>query len=78
MQTMDRLNTRKIKLINGPYNGREIEDSGAVTIRMCVSTDGETPGAPVGDAIYEPNGDRSLAFWSGNDWLGILEDVIRA
>jgi hypothetical protein len=72
------MNIRKIKLINGPYNGQEIEDSGEVVIRMGISSDGETPGATIGDAIYEPNEDRALAFWNGNDWLGTLEEVIRA
>lgn len=72
------MNIKKIKLINGPYNGREIEDVGTVIIRMDVSTNGEMPGATIGDATYEPNDDRSLSFWNGSDWIGNLEAVIRA
>lgn len=67
---------KTIALINGPYDGREIEDSGAVRIRMGVSTDGDNIGAAIGEAVYEPNPERTLAFWSNNLWKGTLEEVI--
>ena len=72
------MNSKKIKLINGPHDGREIKDRGAVVIRMSLSTNGETLGATIGDAFYEPNDDRTLAFWNGNVWLGTLNGVIPA
>ena len=67
-----------MKLINGPYNGREIADSGACTIRMALSSNGNTPGAKLGEAIYEPSDDRTQAYWSGNNWLGTLEETVDA
>ena len=67
---------KSIKLINGPYDGRVIDDSGSVLICMALSTDGETPGAKIGSAIYGPSGDRACAFWEGNEWLGTLVEVI--
>lgn len=69
---------KKILLINGPYNGREIDDCGAVVIKMTLSTDGENRGAQIGEARYEPNDKRTMAFWEGNTWLGTLEGVIPA
>ncbi len=65
-----------IKLINGPYNNREIEDSGAVVFVMGIWTKGKVIGTELGEATYEPNEDRTLAFWVGNTWLGTLEEVI--
>jgi hypothetical protein len=58
-------NKKKMTLINGPYNGREIEDAGTVEIRM-----GIRDGDMVGHALYEPSVDRRLAFFEGNTWLG--------
>lgn len=54
-----------MKLIGGPYNGREIEDSGAVIVRMALADADK-----LGMATYEPNQDRTLAFWVGNEWHG--------
>lgn len=66
-----------ITLINGPYNGRQIEDSGAVSIRMAIYDGGETQGAKIGHATYEPNEERTAAFWLGNTWEGTLDEQIR-
>lgn len=65
-----------ITLVNGPYNGRYIDDSGADPIRMCVYD--RTPGrdVEVGVAIYLPDADRQFAFWDGNDWQGKLVETI--
>ena len=62
-----------IKLINGPYNGIELEDSGAVRLNMAL---GFKPGHLSGNAIYEPNEDRTLAFWLTNEWDGTIEETI--
>lgn len=68
-----------MKLINGPYNGRQIDDSGAVVLRMCITEDGTSRrGVMCGTAIYEPGTDRAAAFWSHNEWDGRLEAVIPA
>lgn len=67
-----------ITLISGPYNGRQIEDSGTVVIRMCIYDPAPVKGAKVGEARYEPSEDRSVAFWEGNTWLGTLEEIIDA
>lgn len=67
-----------MKLINGPYDGREIEDLGSVVVRMAVYDGGLIPGATIGEAIYEPNETRELAFWSDNRWMGTLEEIIPA
>lgn len=68
-----------MKLIGGPYNGREIEDSGAVRLRMAITEDGtELQGVKCGTAVYEPSEDHSHAFWSHNTWDGTLEEVIPA
>jgi hypothetical protein len=68
-----------MKLINGPYNGREIEDSGTVRLRMCITEDGTSrKGVRCGTALYEHSEDRSMAFWSHNEWDGTLEGVIPA
>ncbi len=64
-----------IKLINGPYNGREIEDSGAVKFLMGL---GNKVGDRCGMSIYEPNPERTLAFWLQNDWDGTIDDIIEA
>jgi hypothetical protein len=67
-----------ITLIGGPYNRRQIEDSGAVQIRMAITEDGtERKGVKCGTAIYEPSEDRAAAFWLQNIWDGTLEEVIR-
>lgn len=67
-----------MKLINGPYDGREIEDLGSAIVRMCIYDGGQVAGATIGEAIYEPDQTRERAFWSDNNWLGILEGVIPA
>jgi len=63
-------------LINGPYNGREIEDAGTVTLAMCIYDPCECVGAIGGIARYEPSPDRSLAFWEGNTWSGPIVAII--
>lgn len=68
-----------MKLIGGPYEGREIEDSGAVTIQMVITEDGSfAKGVRCGTALYEPSEDRVSAFWSHNTWDGTLEGIIPA
>ncbi len=67
-----------ITLINGPYNGRKIEDRGTAVIVMCLYDGGDAAGATVGEALYEPNQSRTLAFWNGNTWLGTLEERVPA
>ena len=57
-------------LINGPYNGREIADSGTVVCSMCIYDPCERVGAIGGIATYEPSADRSLAFYLGSTWGG--------
>lgn len=69
---------KTITLVGGPYNGREIEDSGAVEIRMGLSKDGRNIGAEIGEAIYEPNPERTHAFWRDNNWIGRLAGVVDA
>jgi hypothetical protein len=63
-------------LINGPYNGRQIEDSGTVIVSMSVYDGGYRVGAKLGTARYEPSVDRRLAFWEGNTWHGELLGII--
>jgi hypothetical protein len=66
-----------IALINGPWDGRSIEDSGSAIIRMGIYESGmPIIGEHEGQAIYEPANDRTKAFWSHNDWLGIVEEII--
>lgn len=66
-------------LTNGPWDGRVIEDSGSVTIRMCIYHLGSAKiGEQMGEAIYEPSEDRRRAFWSHNVWLGTFEGEIEA
>lgn len=65
-------------LSNGPYNGRDIEDSGTVIVRMAIYDGGKVVGATIGEAIYEPDENRERAFWSHNNWLGRLEGIIPA
>lgn len=67
---------KKITLVNGPYNGRTVDDGGEVALRMSLSHRAEIPGSPVGEAIYIPNPQRTLAFWEGNNWLGTLVEII--
>ena len=68
-----------MKLIGGPYNDREIDDCGAVTLQMCIWDGGVSKlGVNTGIAIYEPNEDRTLAFWLTNKWLGTIEGIIEA
>lgn len=66
-------------LTNGPWNDREIADSGSVLVRMCIYQSG-TPviGEQMGEAVYEPADDRLRAFWSHNNWLGTLEGEVPA
>jgi hypothetical protein len=70
-----------ITLINGPYNGREIEDSGADPIRMGIYDHTKPPGVHIGVAIYrrfpplDPAGGQ--AFWDGNEWQGELVETIK-
>lgn len=68
----------KIKLIGGPWNGKEIEDRGAVTIKMCIYDPEERVGAMTGEAIYEPDENRENAFWLTNKWLGKIHGIIPA
>lgn len=67
-----------MKLINGPYNGREVEDYGMVKLRMAIFDGGQVKGAKLGEAIYLPNEKRDIAFWDENIWLGTLEEIIPA
>jgi len=69
---------KTIQLEGGPYNGREIEDSGACVIRMALTAKRGKKLINIGDANYIPNEDRSLAFWDGNEWLGELVTTIKA
>lgn len=69
---------KTVKLINGPYNGREIEDSGADPIRMGIYDHTKPPGVSIGMAIYIPGEGRECAFWDGNDWAGKLDETISA
>lgn len=64
-------------LINGPYNGRAIEDSGVCVLRMVIYDGGQVVGAIIGEAIYEPDKNRKRAFWSENNWLGTLEGSVQ-
>lgn len=63
-------------LIGGPYNGRVLEDSGTVTIRMLLLDGGRVKGARCGEAVYEPDDERKHAFWLENRWDGTLEQII--
>lgn len=71
-----------IALINGPHNGRQIEDSGADPIRLGIFDDTGSPILKVGVATYrrfplfDPEGQK--AFWDGNDWDGTLVDSFPA
>ena len=68
-----------IYLINGPWNGRLIQDLGTVTQKMVIYACGApTPGTEIGYALYEPNVERTLSFWSHNVWEGILEGSMDA
>jgi crotonobetainyl-CoA:carnitine CoA-transferase CaiB-like acyl-CoA transferase len=69
---------KTILLINGPWNGREIEDLGASVIRMVLYDGGEVAGSTVGESIYEPDESRDMAFWLNNNWLGTLGGSIPA
>lgn len=66
---------KRIRLHSGPWNGKVIEDSGAVRICLGIATkwEGNRPavGARVGNAVYEPDADRKHAHWSHNEWDGI-------
>lgn len=62
---------KKITLINGPLNGTRIKDLGTVQIQMPLR-EGQEAGARIGTSIYEPNEDRSLAFFLENQWHGKL------
>jgi hypothetical protein len=63
-------------LINGPYNGREIEDAGTVVVNMCIYDPCQRVGSIGGIARYEPSADRSLAFWEGNTWSGPIVAIV--
>lgn len=65
-----------IKLINGPWNGKEIEDSGADPIRMGICKQKEGSAYCVGTATYIPGDGRKRAFWDENEWHGELIQVI--
>lgn len=67
-----------ITFVNGPYNARQIEDSGAVLFRLAIYDGGEQVGATTGEAIYEPNAERTHAFWSHNNWLGKIDERFSA
>lgn len=66
-----------IVLRGGPWDGMRLDDSGAEVIQMCVATKYDetglraAKGAKVGRAIYEPNEERTEAFWLENKWDGI-------
>ena len=60
-----------ITLHGGPYNGRCIEDLGMVQIKMGIAERWpQQPGDESGFAVYEPNKDRTRAFWLVNVWDG--------
>lgn len=70
-------NDMQIELVSGPYNGRRIEDLGTVAIRMEIAErwpqqDGDKCGA----AVYEPNAERTHAFWLNNVWDGTHVETI--
>jgi crotonobetainyl-CoA:carnitine CoA-transferase CaiB-like acyl-CoA transferase len=65
---------KAIKLVGGPYNGRVIADCGAVVIKMCIYDGPPRKGVRCGVAHYEPNEDRTMAFFLTNEWDGILEE----
>lgn len=65
-----------ITLVNGPYNGRKIDDAGTVTIRMCIYDPAPVVGAKTGHATYEPSKDRARAFWLDNTWSGTLDEEV--
>ena len=44
---------------------------------MAIYDGGEKPGSKIGHATYEPNEDRTTAFWLGNTWEGTLDEQIR-
>lgn len=71
-----------VTLINGPYNGRQIEDSGADPIRMGIYDNTNPPGVTIGAAIYRRfpmfSPDGAQAFWDGNEWAGKLDETIPA
>lgn len=64
----------KITLLNGPYNNVQIDDSGAVIIKMGIKNKRTNY---IGDALYEPDENRICAYWLGNEWLGILQKEIK-
>jgi len=66
-----------IELTGGPYHGRRIQDRGTVCIRMEVSERWpQQEGDKCGFAIYEPNGERTHAFWLENKWDGTHVETI--
>jgi hypothetical protein len=66
----------KIKLINGPLDGKLMPDSGAKVLRYSLPLrKGENL---VRHAIYEPNDRRTLAFWEGNEIKGKNPETIPA
>ena len=71
----------KIKLINGPWNNKKIIDSGVVSIKMSIAKSWENGspaiGAESGYAIYEPNEERTLAFWRENVWEGLCVEICK-
>ena len=69
--------TRTIELAGGPHNGRHIEDRGTVAIKMWIAQQWPmVEGTPCGFAVYEPNADRTHAFWLENVWDGTYVETI--
>lgn len=58
-----------MQLINGPYNGRMIEDLGTVEQRMAIYRPNQQK-TECGVAVYEPGDGRKESFWSHNVWDG--------
>lgn len=55
----------------GPKNGLVADDLGHATPRFCIRRQSHPNSRPeCGYAIYEPSEDRSVAFWSHNEWPG--------
>lgn len=67
-----------ITLINGPYNGAQIEDMGTDPIRMSLYDRTQGPDVLIGFAYYIPGDQRARAFWDGNYWEGKLVEIIPA
>lgn len=57
-------------LINGPFNGMEIDDLGTVTQKLSLHKPRRDGAIECGYAIYEPSLDRSRSFWRENLWDG--------